>query len=81
MKFIKINDKIKDYRAKGFEHGDRIIALLSNGDVKHGVLFFNEDYPTLFEVQLEINQVTGRSETLCDAMVCKVEMLGEQNEV
>ena len=77
MKFIKINDKIKDYREKGFEHDDRIIALLSNGDVKHGVLFFNEDYPTLFEVQLEINQVTGRSETLCDAMVCKVEMLGD----
>ena len=43
MNFIKIEDKVKAYREQGFEHGDRVIALLNNGEVKHGTLFFVEE--------------------------------------
>ena len=42
MLFIKIEDKVKTYKEHGFEHGDRVIALLNNGEVKHGTLFFVE---------------------------------------
>ena len=74
MKFFKIEDKIEAYKNNGFEHGDNVIALLSGGDVKHGTLFFVEDYQTLFEVQLVIDQLSGRSEDLFDALVCKIEV-------
>lgn len=74
MKFIKIEDKIEAYKNNDFEHGDSVIALLSGGEVKHGTLFFVEDYQTLFEVQLVIDQLSGRSEDLFDALVCKVEV-------
>ena len=74
MNFIKIEDKIETYRERGFEHGDNVIALLSGGEVKHGTLFFVEDYETLFEVQLTVDTCTGRSEDLCGAMVCKVNL-------
>lgn len=73
MLFTKIEDKIKTYKEYGFEHGDRVIALLDDGDVKHGTLFFVEDYFTMFEVQLVIDACTGRSVDLCDALVCKVD--------
>ena len=73
MNFIKIEDKIETYRERGFEHGDRVIALLNNGEVKHGTLLFVEEYSTLFEVQLVIDACTGRSVDLCDALVCKVD--------
>ena len=44
------------------------------GEVKHGTLFFVEVYETLFEVQLTVDTCTGRSEDLCGAMVCKVNL-------
>lgn len=74
MNFIKIEDKVKTYKEHGFEHGDRVIALLNNGEVKHGTLFFVEEYSTLFEVQLTVDTCTWRSEDLCGAMVCKVNL-------
>lgn len=74
MKFIKIEDKVRVYKENGFEHGDNVVALLSGGEVRHGTLFFVEEYQTLFEVQLLIDSCTGRSEDLFDAMVCKVEL-------
>ena len=72
MLFIKIEDKVKAYREQGFEHGDRVIALLNNGEVKHGTLFFVEEYSTLFEVQLVIEDITGKSVDLYDALICLV---------
>ena len=72
MLFIKIEDKVKAYREQGFEHGDRVIALLNNGEVKHGNLFFVEEYSTLFEVQLVIEGITGKSVDLYDALICLV---------
>ena len=72
MNFIKIEDKVETYRERGFEHGDRVIALLNGGDVKHGTLFFVEDYSTMFEVQLVIDAYTGGSVDLYDALICKV---------
>mgnify|MGYP003622077175 FL=1 len=72
MLFIKIEDKVKAYREQGFEHGDRVIALLNNGEVKHGTLFFVEEYSTLFEVQLVIEDTTGKSVDLYNALICKV---------
>ena len=72
MLFIKIEDKIKTYKEYGFEHGDRVIALLNGGDVKHGTLFFVEDYSTMFEVQLVIEDITGKSVDLYDALICLV---------
>ena len=72
MLFTKIEDKIKTYKEYGFEHGDRVIALLNNGEVKHGTLFFVEGYSTLFEVQLVIEDITGKSVDLYDALICKV---------
>ena len=72
MLFIKIEDKVKTYKEHGFEHGDRVIALLNNGEVKHGTLFFVEGYSTLFEVQLVIDACTGRSVDLYDALICMV---------
>ena len=74
MQFTKIEYKIKTYKEYGFEHGDRVIALLNGGDVKHGTLFFVEDYSTMFEVQLTVDTCTWRSEDLCGAMVCKVNL-------
>lgn len=35
MKFLKIKYDIESYKAEGFKHGDKIIALLDNGEVKH----------------------------------------------
>ena len=72
MLFIKIEDKVKTYKEHGFEHGDRVIALLNNGEVKHGNLFFVEDYSTMFEVQIVIDACTCRSVDLYDALICKV---------
>ena len=72
MLFIKIEDKVKTYKEHGFEHGDRVIALLNGGDVKHGTLFFVEGYSTLFEVQLVIEHITGKSVDLYDALICMV---------
>ena len=72
MNFIKIEDKIETYREHGFEHGDNVIALLSGGEVKHGTLFFVEEYSTLFEVQLVIEDSTGKSVDLYNALICKV---------
>ena len=72
MLFIKIEDKVKAYREQGFEHGDRVIALLNNGEVKHGTLFFVEEYSTLFEVQLVIEDITSKSVDLYNALICKV---------
>ena len=72
MLFTKIEDKIKTYKEYGFEHGDRVIALLNGGDVKHGTLFFVEDYSTMFEVQLVIEDITGKSVDLYNALICKV---------
>ena len=72
MLFIKIEDKVKAYREQGFEHGDRVIALLNNGEVKHGALFFVEEYSTLFEVQLVIEDTTSKSVDLYNALICKV---------
>ena len=72
MLFTKIEDKIKTYKEYGFEHGDRVIALLNGGDVKHGTLFFVEDYSTMFEVQLVIDACTGRSVDLYGALIYKV---------
>ena len=72
MNFIKIEDKIETYKEYGFEHGDRVIALLNGGDVKHGTLFFVEDYSTMFEVQLVIEDITGKSVDLYDALICLV---------
>ena len=72
MLFIKIEDKVKAYREQGFEHGDRVIALLNNGEVKHGTLFFVEGYSTLFEVQLVIEDITSKSVDLYNALICKV---------
>ena len=72
MLFTKIEYKIKTYKEYGFEHGDRVIALLNGGDVKHGTLFFVEDYSTMFEVQLVIEDITGKSVDLYDALICLV---------
>ena len=72
MKFIRIEDKIEAYKNNGFEHGDHVIALLCDGEVKHGTIFFVEDYQTSFEVQLVVDQLSGRSEDLFEALVCKV---------
>ena len=72
MLFIKIEDKVKTYKEYGFEHGDRVIALLNTGEVKHGTLFFVEEYSTLFEVQLVIEDITGKSVDLYDALICLV---------
>ena len=72
MLFIKIEDKVKKKKKHGFEHGDRVIALLNNGEVKHGTLFFVEGYSTLFEVQLVIEGTTGKSVDLYDALICLV---------
>ena len=74
MKFIKIKDSIQAYKDNGLKHGDQIVALLNNGDVKHGTIFFVEDYQTLFEVQLVINHLSGKSEDLFEALICKVEI-------
>ena len=74
MKFIKIEDKVQSYRDKGFESGDRIIALLSDGEVKHGTLYFVESYQTLFEVQIIVEQSSGKSFDLFEALVCKVDL-------
>lgn len=73
MNFLKIPDNITSYREAGFKHGEEVVALLSGGDVKHGTLFFVEDYQTLFEVQLVIDPVTGKSIDLCDARISKLE--------
>ena len=72
MQFTKIEDKIKTYKEYGFEHGDRVVALLNGGDVKHGTLSFVEGYSTMFEVQLVIDACTGRSVDLYGALICKV---------
>ena len=72
MLFTKIEDKIKTYKEYGFEHGDRVIALLNNGEIKQGTLFFIEEYSTLFEVQLVIEDTTGKSVDLYNALICKV---------
>ena len=72
MLFTKIEDKIKTYKEYGFEHGDRVIALLNGGDVKHDTLLFVEDYSTMFEVQLVIEDITGKSVDLYNALICKV---------
>ena len=75
MKFIKIEDKVQSYRDNGFESGDRIIALLRGGEVKHGTLCFVEGYQTLFEVQIVVGHLTGKSFDLFEALVCKVDLI------
>ena len=62
MKFVKIKDNVQAHKDNGFKHGDRIVALLSGSEVKYGTLFFVGDHQTLFEVQLVIDQLSGRSE-------------------
>ena len=74
MKFIKIEDTVKEYLKAGFNSGDKVVALLPNGELRHGELYFVKDYYTMFEVQLVVSHADFKTVDLCDALVCRIEL-------
>ena len=75
MKFINLDDKVSTYEKAGFVENDHVIALLPNGEVKHGKLIFITEYQSLFEVQLLLENCYYKTVDLSGASVCKIEVI------
>ena len=75
MKFLKLEDTIVAYEKAGFSENDYVIALLADGEVRHGRLTFITEYTSLFEVQLLMEGYDYKTLDLCGASVSKVEVI------
>lgn len=74
MKFDKLSfdTKIKDLINLGYEDGDFVILLSSNGQVNHGKLRYITEYSTLFDILVQVSDY--ESIDVASAIgICKVE--------
>jgi len=57
MKFYELSyeTKIDDLLSAGYEDGDFVLLLSSDGTVNHGRLLFITEYSTLFDIQVVIS--------------------------
>lgn len=57
MKFYELSygTKIDDLLSAGYEDGDFVLLLSSDGTVNHGRLQFITEYSTLFDIQVIIS--------------------------
>ena len=57
MKFYELSygTKIGDLLSAGYEDGDCVLLLSSDGTVNHGRLQFITEYSTLFDIQVVIS--------------------------
>lgn len=58
MKFYELSydTKISDLVSEGYEDGDFVLLLSSDGFVNHGRLMYITEYSTLFDIQVRISE-------------------------
>lgn len=77
MKFIDTKGKgsFKGLYKLGFRTDDHVIVLFDGGDIKHGRIYFEEEYQTLFDATLIVkNDYEYKTIDLTGAIgICNVE--------